>query len=99
MRIRIDVSLFDSPTSAFGNVTGYLEMPNEPKVGDYINLAGHDFLVEHVTPYEYINNQGILLERGITIGLDDLVLISRGEAKEFVARLERETELACNEYE
>jgi len=100
MKIRIDFSLFASPTDAYGNVTGLLELPNTPQIGDRITLAGHEFRVEHVNhfDFEFAGLKGGDA-KGISIGLDDLVLTSRGEAKEFASRLERETGLMCDEYE
>lgn len=38
MEIKIDFSIFDSPTSAYGSVSGSVELPNRPVVGETIAL-------------------------------------------------------------
>ena len=38
MKIYIDFSIFDSPVSAYGNVTGYIELPLLPVIGDDVFL-------------------------------------------------------------
>ena len=100
MRVRIDFSLFASPQDAFGNVNGFIEIPSVPQVGDHMMLGGHEFRVERVEPFDFahINHPNA---KGIMVGLDDVVLASRSEAKEFADRVERETEgeLMCDEYE
>lgn len=39
MEVRVDFSLFSSPTRAYGNVVGELDLPALPPVGSRLNLA------------------------------------------------------------
>jgi len=38
MKYSIDFSIFESPVKAFGNVTGEIDLPNPPKVGEEVLL-------------------------------------------------------------
>lgn len=38
MKVHIDFSIFASPTEAYGNVTGFLELPEAPALGDTISF-------------------------------------------------------------
>ena len=103
MRIDIDFSIFDSPTTAFGNVTGSVEVPSPPSVGDVVDLCADgkhlaprgDFSgklkVISVVP---VDDSGALL-----YGLEDVVVASRGQAKDLANRLETELGLFCVDYD
>jgi hypothetical protein len=39
MKIFVDFSIYSSPDSAYGNVTGALDMPESPSQGDSLNFA------------------------------------------------------------
>lgn len=93
MKVNIDFSLFSSPTDAYGNVTGVIELPAVPKIGDEISLSTHRFHVKRVKPLEWEGNKTVI------IGLDDVVLNSISEAQNFAARLKRELGLTCDEYD
>jgi hypothetical protein len=64
-----------------------------PKVGDEVTLSSHKFRVERIRPLEWEGNKIVI------VGLNDVVLNSRSEAKEFATRFERELGLICDEYE
>jgi len=40
MKFRFDFSLFYSPTQPYGCVTGYLEMPSAPALGELVQMMG-----------------------------------------------------------
>ncbi|WP_447786430.1 hypothetical protein [Stenotrophomonas bentonitica] len=40
MKFRLDFSLFYSPTQPYGCVTGYLEMPSNPALGQLVQMMG-----------------------------------------------------------
>ena len=103
MQIDIDFSIFDSPTTAFGNVTGSVDVSSPPSVGDVIDLCvdgkhmGHlgDFSGKlKVVSVVQVGDSGALL-----YGLEDVVFASLGEAQELAKRLEVELGLFCVDYD
>jgi len=102
MKVYIDFSIFDSPNGAFGNVTGYIELTKFPSIGDKILLLNDDLSKTLEFP-------GSLAVRTITpvtgygpdktvVGLEDVVVSSRGVAKNLGTKLESECGLFCVEY-
>ncbi len=91
MKYSIDFSLFDSPTGAYGNVTGEIEIDHLPKIGDEIALPRNVccLKVTHLTE----------LDGATLIGLDDMVFESHSAAAAFAERLENEAGLFCVRYE
>jgi hypothetical protein len=104
MKINIDFSILYSPTGAFGNVTGKLELPAPPKIGDVITLF-KDNMTEFGPEFS-----GSLRVDSITsvhseivdteiFDLEFVVLNSYEKAKKLANRLETECGLFCPEYE
>lgn len=99
MTVRIDFSLFHSPTGAFGNVTGALNIPETVAVGNEVLVLepgiGHWFSGKmRVTSVNQL--PGDPLE--VLIGLEDVVAPSLEMARALVARLENEAGLFFDEY-
>jgi len=103
MQIDIDFSIFDSPTTAFGNVTGSVDVLSPLSVGDVIDLCvdgkhmGHlgDFSGKlKVISVVQVGDSGAQL-----YGLEDVVVASLGEAQELAKRLEVELGLFCVDYD
>ena len=103
MKYHIDFSIF-APGMAFGNVTGQIELPASPKIGDVVVLFKDDasefgpefsgrLCVESITP---VHSEVIVTE---VIGLEDLELNSYEAAKKVANRLESECGLFCVEYQ
>lgn len=103
MQIDIDFSIFDSPSTAYGNVTGSVEVQSPPSVGDVVDLcaAGHPLKSVggfsgklKVISVTQVDDSGDLL-----YGLEDVVVTSRVEAQELGKQLETELGLFCVDYE
>ena len=102
MRIDIDFSIFDSPTTAFGNVTGSIDVATPPGIGDVVDLCADGKRVEPIGDFSgklkvisavQVDDSGARL-----YGLEDVVVTSLGEAQELVKRLEGELGLFCVDY-
>ena len=91
MKYSIDFSLFDSPSGAFGNVTGEIELDDLPYVGDEVPLPRNVcwLKVTHLTE----------LDGATLIGLEDMVFNSHADAAAFAEWLENEAGLFCIRYE
>lgn len=89
MNYNIDFSIFASPTDAYGNVTGEIDLPRPPEVGQPITLLdGVEQQIDHLIP----------LGDDILVGLNDVVFGSRQEAERFGSRLETILGLFCVVY-
>jgi len=93
MKYPIDFSIFDSPTHAYGNVTGELEFPDIPQPGTEVRLL--DDLALKVNSVSFI--QGI--EGHFLVCLEDVVCLSRPAAEHTGKRLESELGLFCVAYD
>ena len=103
MQIDIDFSIFDSPTTAFGNVSGSVDVAWPPSVGDVIDLCADGKHVGHLGDFSgklkvismvQVDDSGRLL-----YGLEDVVVASLGEAQELAKRLEGDLGLFCVDYD
>jgi len=103
MKVYIDFSIFLSAAGAYGNVTGYIELPSFPKIGDRINLFNDDaskrieclgsLRVQSITPVpSYGADKAV-------VGLEDIVVSSIETARNLAKKLETECGLFCVEYE
>src|SRR5215471_10164703 len=90
MKIEVDFSIFDSPASAYRNVTGQVNVTHAPGVGsciDFIGSAGRIIVdgfpgalrVDHITPVPSVGS--------VIYGLEDVVVPSLAVAKELDGRL------------
>lgn len=92
MNYPIDFSIFDSPTHAYGNVTGEINLPTQPVVDQEIVLDK--------TKRKIISLTTSLTNSARTIvGLDDIVVSSKREAELLANRLETELGLFCIAYD
>lgn len=102
MKIEIDFSIFDSPVSAYGNVTGQVSVTDVPQVGSYIDFIGNAgrividgfpgaLRVDHITPVPSVGS--------VIYGLEDVVLPSLNVAKELDRRLSEEMDLFVVDYD
>ena len=91
MKYSIDFSLFDSPSGAYGNVTGDIELDHLPYVGEKVALPRNAccLKVTHLTE----------LDGNTLIGLEDMVFSSHAAAAAFANRVETEAGLFCVRYE
>jgi hypothetical protein len=92
MRYSIDFSIFDSPTSAYGNVTGEVEFKDVPRTGERINVL--DDLVLKIATLSPV----LRLDGHLVVGLEDIVLPSKIAARNLATRLEAEAGLFCIAY-
>jgi hypothetical protein len=98
MIVHIDFSLFSSPTDAYGNVTGDLDI-DEPVLGAEVRIFRSDDgdwfsgILKIVSITQMLNNPKLL------IGLQDVVAHTREDAARIGARLEHEAGLFCDVYE
>lgn len=85
MKVDIDFSVFTSPSDAYGNVTGSLELCALPVVGDRVSflfardssLPGSSF-----DGFLVVTDRRLDAEQGTcTIGLEELVATSASEAE------------------
>jgi hypothetical protein len=94
LKLRVDLSVWASPTDAYGNVAGELKFPAVPAVGDEVQLLSHTVKVQAV-----LNSEGpVKGPADLLVSLGTLVLSSRTEAKAFGAQLERELGISLWEY-
>ncbi|WUR15731.1 hypothetical protein E7V67_011690 [[Empedobacter] haloabium] len=91
MKHPIDFSIFDSPSGAYGNVTGEVEFTQVPKVGIEVALPGKfcSLKITHLTE----------LDGATLIGLEDVVFDSHAAAAAFAERLESEAGMFCVRYD
>ena len=85
MKIYIDFSIAESPIRAYGNATGFIEVPFAPAIGDEISLFG-DKIFDPIPNFSgQLRVTSIIpVEGGIaseTYRLDDVVMNSHAEAK------------------
>jgi hypothetical protein len=93
MKYPIDFSIFDSPTHAYGNVTGDLEFSDIPQPGAEVRLLDNLTLkVNSVSCVQGIDGLSL-------ISLEDVVCLSRLAAENTGQRLERELGLFCVAYD
>ncbi|MFC3650353.1 hypothetical protein ACFONN_02265 [Dyella humi] len=102
MKIEIDFSIFDSPVSAYGNVTGQVSVYGAPEIGSYIDFIGSAgriiadgfsgaLRVDHITPVPSVGS--------VIYGLEDVVVPSPNVAKELGRRLSDEMDLFVVDYD
>jgi hypothetical protein len=104
MKINIDFSIFYSPSGAFGNVTGQVELPAPPEIGDVIVL-----FKDHISEFAPEFSGSLRVESIVPVhseivdteifDLEFVVLNSYEKAKKLADRLETECGLFCPEYE
>jgi hypothetical protein len=102
MLVHIDFSIFSSPTEAYGNVTGNLDVPDAIRKGDVISILmeGNDRFVKgfsgklRVVSVDYLEGES----RKMLIGLDDVVVDSLEDAKELVRQLQEAVGLFFDPY-
>jgi len=103
MQIDIDFSIFDSPTTAYGNVTGSVDVPSPPSVGDVVDLCADGKHLESLGGFsgklKVISVAQVEDSSELLYGLEDVVVASRGEAQELAKRLETELDLFCVDYD
>lgn len=103
MQIDIDFSIFDSPATAYGNVTGTVDAPSPPSVGDVVDLRANGKHVEPLGDFtgklKVISVVPVDDSEALLYGLEDVVVASRGEAKDLANRLETELGLFCVDYD
>jgi hypothetical protein len=92
MKISIDFSIFDSPTHAYGNVTGEIDIPHSPRVGEKVALLDKQLTIISLT--DVLNGNG-----GCVVGLEDIVLESKIEAENLAKRMDVELGLFCVAYD
>ena len=102
MKVEIDFSIFDSPVSAYGNVTGQVVVAGTPEIGSYIEIVGSAgrivaagftgaLRVDHITPAPDAGS--------VIYGLEDVVVPSLSAAKALGDKLSGETDLFVVDYE
>lgn len=101
MRIRINVSVFSSPTSAFGNATGDIEVLEPPKAHETFPWPS-DWLTEK--PSYFTLEQSLVMsvneiEGQTLVMLYGIVCNSVADARECAAFLEDRGGLFFDEYE
>jgi hypothetical protein len=107
MKIYIDLSLFYGSTGAFGRVSGELDLPAVPQVGNTIVCS---FPNNGVLPVVVGGFDGLLtvtdvrfaaqaLNAPISLSLDDVVLQTREDARKVMTYLEEGFGLFGEEYE
>ena len=103
MKIYIDFSIYVLAGRAYGNVTGYLELPSYPKLGDGIELLDNELALQLGVP-SHIRVQSITPVPGYgtdksVVGLDDVVVESEDIARNLATNLETRKGLFCVYYE
>ncbi len=98
MIVSIDFSLFSSPTKAYGNVTGDVDIDGAVQEGDEVRVLhpeeGDWFVGSlRVVSISRMPDHGKLL-----IGLQDVVAHTPEDAARLCVRLEREAGLFCDVY-
>jgi hypothetical protein len=90
MKYDIDFSIFESPTRAYGNVTGELELESLPSVGTIVEIL-QGTLVLRVQLINEVNGRPVII-------FDDVVAESPKYAALLAERLERDAGLFCPGY-
>lgn len=90
MKYDIDFSIFESPTRAYGNVTGELELDSLPPVGTIVEVL-QGKLALRVQLINDVNGRPVIM-------FDDVVAESPQLAALLAERLEREEGLFCPGY-
>lgn len=102
MKVRIDFSIYSSPSDAYGNVTGSLDFCIMPAVGDSVS-----FLFSRDSSLPNTSFEGFLVVKGrrfdadkglCTIGLEELVVTSVSEAEMLMKYFETGFELLAYRY-
>ncbi|GAB7126062.1 hypothetical protein JCM19000A_05690 [Silvimonas sp. JCM 19000] len=102
MKIYLDFTLYHSPTSAYGNVTGFIDLLALPQVND-------DIVLLNTLGDEYLPFRGSLkvtstgpaaagLGADASVILEDVVLSSTSAAESLSTLLENEAGLSCDSY-
>lgn len=97
MKIFVDFPIFESPTSAYGNVSGYIDSSALPSVGDLITVVDQgmggreqvQLKVVSITPVTGLPS---------VYGLEEVFCKSRAEAIDFVRAVEERPQLRCDVY-
>lgn len=90
MKYDIDFSIFESPTRAYGNVTGELELESLPPVGTVVEIL-QGTLALRVQLINEVNGRPVIM-------FDDVVAESPEHAASLAERLERDEGLFCPGY-
>jgi len=93
MRCSIDFSIFDSPTHAYGNVTGEIDFLISPKIGDEVAFLNNK--KQRVVSLAAVAGADSVF----LVGLEDLVFHSRLEAETSASYLESSRGLFCVAYD
>ncbi len=101
MKSYIDFSIFVFSKGAYGNVTGDIDLPSIPKIGDMVQLFEDDAHLEfpgqlRVTSITSVPANG---PDDVVIGLEDVVVNSMDMAKDLATKLENECGLFFVEYD
>lgn len=102
MKIDIDFSIFDSPVTAYGNVTGDIEVQSIPSVGDVVELLSGKAIPSFKGFSGKMKVNSVIKVEGIdtlVFGLEDVVVESRAIAEELARWLESELGLFCIDYD
>lgn len=99
MIVNIDFSVFNSPTEAYGSVTGQLDVLEAVNIGDEISILNSGSIGNFSGKLRIISRD---ISHGadgqILLGLDDVVLNSPCEANALVQKLESEAGLFFDPY-
>ena len=95
----IDFSIFNSPTEAYGNVTGKIAVPDSVNVGDEV-LVLKNCPVKGFGGRLRVSSMSQTDSRsdGLLIGLDDIVLESLDDARALAQELENQAGLFVDPY-
>jgi hypothetical protein len=102
MKIFVIFAIGHSSIWAYGNVTGYVEVPSFPKVGDQVRVL-HDEIVRAIVGFSGICRVTMVLlpqkesyaPEEAWIVLDGVMVSSREMARILCAKLEEESALSC----
>jgi hypothetical protein len=81
MKIYIDFTVFASPTEAYSNVSGELDWPDLPRVGDWVDVRADKPAPQEMPPTLRVT--GVLAETpeyALIVMLDGVVTSSRSQA-------------------
>ncbi|GJG98247.1 hypothetical protein [Cupriavidus pauculus] len=100
MKIDIDFSIFYSPTTAYGSVTGSIDVQSCPNVGDVVDLlSGRNFFADLLGKLKVISMTQVDESGDFIYGLEDVLVTSHMEAQELAEKLEAELGLFFVDYE
>ncbi len=102
MKIYIDFSIY-YPEGAYGNVTGYIDLPAPPKIGEAIVLFKDELSQSGVGFSGLLHLEAILPVEGYgaeytVYSLEDAEMNSLDDARQLGNRLEAECGLFCVAY-